>query len=485
MRHSKSKSKLSLNSNSKSSNLKPNADIESSLSNRIRLEEKENENFNKNKQALIIKRNIDFGATDEKTNDISYLEEKYHSKKKENLQKQQNKILNEYYNNDNKSEFENNKKNNNNIYKACDSRTLMQNTNEEGVNFSNTYNTNSINTERFDKSYTSYIINSNKKPTNNQQNSINLTNETNFYIKPKAKNLQQKADSFAERPIKDNNKNNLNNKDDENLHVKYFKSNQDRDDQNDLKRISENNNNNINYNGDAMFVTSADIKGENNKADFSSRRNSKTSNKNSIQKQNSIKSNINLKNSTSSIKEKNNNNSINSKPFTHNSNSFKLQKDEILALNKILEAELSKKNQIIQFSGLGSQYNKINKFDLKFNKDLAKISRAYGKNESRNKFANKEQYDELMQEVKDFETYRNIKIVNEKHNHKSRLLPLISKKKNSFEALAGNFFLNVKTQKESPDYFNIDEEFENYLKNKSDKDKYMSLFDEEKATPQV
>jgi hypothetical protein len=454
MRHSKSRSKVSFNSNSKSSTLKFNADIESSLLLNTNKVHRENEISKDNKDMKKIKRNIDF-LGDEKTDYVSFLEDKYNSKKKENSQLH-NKNANIYSSYANKSDIKTD------IIKTTDSRTVIQNTNENGFNNYNTNKTNSINTEKFDKSYTSYIIKGNKKNTDSQKNSMNLTTNTNFYIKSNTNILHEKFEYL-------NKKQNINIIIDESFIGKDFEGNEEKEDNKIIK--SSERDHNINTNNDGMFVTSTIIKAENNNGEFSNRRNSKTKgniNLNNKQKENLLKSrNDNLKN--------------NNKTINNNGNTLKLNEQEICEINKIIEKEINKTNQKFEYSGLGSQYNKINSFDLKFNKDLAKISPLYGKIDSRNKFANKDQFDELIQEVKDFQTYRNIKIVNDKQNHRFRLLPLINNKKNSYEVLANNFFCNIKTQKESPEYFNIDDEFENYIKNKSDKEKYKSIFDEEES----
>jgi len=453
MRHSKSRSKLSLNSNSKSSTLKFNADIESSLLFNTNKIHRENEISKDNKDLKKIKINTDF-LGNEKIDNVSFLEDKYNSKKKENSQPH-NKKTNIYSSYANKSDIKTD------IFKTTDSRTVIQNTNENGFNNYYTNNTNSINTEKFDKSYTSYIIKGNKKNTDSQKNSMSLTTNTNFYIKSNTNILHEKFEYL-------NKKQNINIIIDESFIGKDFEGNEIKED-----KIIKNSGSdqNMNTNNDGMFVTSTIIKAENNNGDFSKRGNSKT------------KSNINLinKQKENLLKSRNDNLKNNLKTINNNGNTLKLNEQEISEINKIIEYEINKTNQKYEYSGLGSQYNKINSFDLKFNKDLAKISPLYGKIDSRNKFANNDQFDELIQEVKDFQTYRNIKIVNDKKNHRFRLLPLINNKKNSYEVLANNFFYNMKTQKESPEYLNIDDEFENYIKNKSDKDKYKSIFDEEES----
>lgn len=437
MRNSKSKPRLSMKSERKNSAIKLNADIESSLLlNKNRIENINNFSID-NKDVNKIKR--DNVLNQDQTHDVSFLENKFIIKNKENSQRQKINLINNYSCQANKSNIKYDDQ------RTSDSRTFIQKTNENNFNVNNT---NSINTEKFDKSYTSYII----KSPYNQKNSMDLTNDVNLFIKSNSINEQKKANSFNE-------KNSAYVIINESSNYNYFDCAENKE-----EKIINNSHN------DGMFVTSTVVKLDKSNGNISSRRHSKANKDNII---------IDHKKENSVISSNDNNRKDNQ---TVN-NDFKYRHEEIITLNKIIENEMNKRNKIIEYCGLGSRYNKINSFDIKFNKDLAQISKVYGKIESRNKFSNKEHYDELIQEAKDFQTYRNIKVVNEKNNYRFRLMPLINNKKNSFEILANNFFLNIKNQKESPEYLNIDEEFENYMKNKYDKEKYISIFEDE--IPQI
>jgi len=356
---------------------------------------------------------------------------------------------------------------------------LKKNTNENLNNNQSPHNlqsSNTLNTEKFDRSFTSLITRNNHIYSAPQNQKSILTNNSNYFIKSNKEILNIKVRDFGEIIDNYNNKNtgyfhkenintsNLNN----NLDKKFKEFN------NELIKIKENG---TNFN-DGMFVTSTVINGESkeetiSKMNLSSRQIFTRREEKLVKNIISDFSNNNLNKATEGAFNKNLRNK------NYNGNSEESRAEEIIVLNKIIQDEINRRNKNINHCGLGSQYNKICSFDLKFNQELGKMSRNYGKIESRQKFANKDQYDVLIQEVKDFNSYRNIKLLNEKSNHRFRLMPLINNKKNSLGVLANNFFLNLKSQKEHPDYIDINQEFDNYFNNKKEEEKYKSLFIEE------
>ncbi len=313
----------------------------------------------------------------------------------------------------------------------------------------NNYNTNSLYTEKFDRSYSSLIDTCNRKHSI-YQNSSNLTNISNDYIKSNTRKLENKFNSkreFQDSKIYIKNIPNINHKNkicvmkDNIVYSNPF-------------LFKENEENEI-INNDRMFVTCTYINGKIGKL---------------------IPEKENLFDNTF---DKNIIYDRNRKIIKTDNPSIILKDPENLLSNKSIEDNIDKKKEKIEYFGIGSQYHKISPFDFKFNRDLSKLSRNYGKIESKIKFTYGEKYSKLIDHSKDLETYKNMKLLKDRTNYKFKLLPLINTKKNLFDVLAKNFFSNLKTQRESKDYCDIEKEFEDYYKNKNDKIKNITIFEEE------
>lgn len=141
--------------------------------------------------------------------------------------------------------------------------------------------------------------------------------------------------------------------------------------------------------------------------------------------------------------------------------------DNIIRLQKELTTNKDLDNY--NFTNLGNTYTKLNSFDLKFNNELGKVNKNYGKIDSKVRFANKNLYDKIIDEIPDFQTYKNLKMINEKTSHKFRLQPLQVSKKYPLDILANKIFSGLKNKDR---YYDIDREWEEYLKKKDADNKF-------------
>lgn len=106
------------------------------------------------------------------------------------------------------------------------------------------------------------------------------------------------------------------------------------------------------------------------------------------------------------------------------------------------------------------QYFKISSFENKFNNELARISRRYGKFDTRIKFQDN-LLEKNIDKIPDFDYYKSLKILNNKGNYKFKLLPITEIKKNGYNYLGNKFFNNLKH--EDPQYFDINQHWEYYI----------------------
>jgi len=109
---------------------------------------------------------------------------------------------------------------------------------------------------------------------------------------------------------------------------------------------------------------------------------------------------------------------------------------------------------------ISKQYCNISSFENKLNSELGKLSRNYGKIESKGKFTN-DLLEKYIDVIPNYDKYRIVKILNNKENYKFKLLPMVINKKNGFEKLGIKFFENLKNN--DPEYYDINKEWDEYL----------------------
>ena len=92
-------------------------------------------------------------------------------------------------------------------------------------------------------------------------------------------------------------------------------------------------------------------------------------------------------------------------------------------------------------------YNIIGSFSEKFNKELKKISKTYGKTESKGRFIKNPVLWKCEKVINDYKQYKNIKVIENRYidvnKYKYKLLPLINAKKSNFDKLGQKVFYMV------------------------------------------
>ena len=92
-------------------------------------------------------------------------------------------------------------------------------------------------------------------------------------------------------------------------------------------------------------------------------------------------------------------------------------------------------------------YNTIGSYSEKFNKELKKISKTYGKKESKGRFIENPVLGKCERFINDYKQYKNIKIIENRYidiiKYRYKLLPLINSKKSNFDKLGQKIFYMV------------------------------------------
>ena len=92
-------------------------------------------------------------------------------------------------------------------------------------------------------------------------------------------------------------------------------------------------------------------------------------------------------------------------------------------------------------------YNKIGSFSEKFNKELKKISKTYGKTESKGRFIENPILGKCEKFINNYKQYKNIKVIENRYidinKYRYKLLPLINSKKSYFDKLGQKIFYMI------------------------------------------